>query len=99
MSERKAWTDKRAEIMGRPGAGAAYEAARIRFELGEAVRLRREELGLTQSELAERAGLQQPAVARFEAGGTMPTIPMLERLAESLALRLTVQFEPLLEAS
>ena len=38
MSERKAWTDKRAEIMGRPGAGAAYEAARIRFELGEAIR-------------------------------------------------------------
>lgn len=38
MGERKAWADKRAEIMSRPGAGAAYEAARIRFELGEAVR-------------------------------------------------------------
>ncbi|WP_239089942.1 helix-turn-helix domain-containing protein [Sphaerimonospora thailandensis] len=67
--------------MSRPGAGAAYEAARIRFELGEVVRRRREELGLTQAELAERAGLKQPAVARFEAGGTMPTIPMLCRRA------------------
>ncbi|WP_067135080.1 helix-turn-helix domain-containing protein [Microtetraspora malaysiensis] len=99
MADRKAWADKRAEIMGRPGAGAAYEAARLRFELGEAVRQRREELGLTQAEPAERAGLKQPAVARFEAGGTMPTIPMLERLAEALEVRLNVQFQPLREAS
>ncbi|RAY16005.1 XRE family transcriptional regulator [Actinomadura craniellae] len=98
MGERRAWTDKRAEVMGRPGAGTAYEAARIRFELGEAVRSRREELGLTQAQLAERAGLKQPAVARFEAGGTMPTIPMLERLAEALEMRLSVRFQPLREA-
>lgn len=98
MGERKAWADKRAEIMSRPGAGAAYEAARLRFELGESVRRRREELGLTQAELAERAGLKQPAVARFEAGGTMPTIPMLERLAQALELRLNVQFQPLQQA-
>ncbi|POM25544.1 anaerobic benzoate catabolism transcriptional regulator [Actinomadura rubteroloni] len=99
MGERRSWTEKRAEIMDRPGAGAAYEAARIRFELGRAVRARREELGLSQSQLGERAGLQQPAVARFEAGGTMPTIPMLERLAEALEMRLNVEFLPLREAS
>jgi HTH-type transcriptional regulator/antitoxin HipB len=85
--------------MSRPSAPAAYDAARIRFELGEAVRRRREELGLTQAQLAERAGLKQPAVARFEAGGTMPTIPMLERLAAALGLRLTVQLQPSTKAS
>jgi len=99
MSERRSWCEKRADIMRAPGAGAAYEAARVRFELGEAVRHRREELGMTQAELAERAGLQQPAVARFETGGTMPTIPMLERLADALLLRLNVEFLPLREAS
>lgn len=99
VGERKSWADRRAEIMSRPGAGAGYEAARIRFELGEAVRLRREELGLTQAELAERTGLKQPAVARFEAGGTMPTIPLLERLAEALEMRLSVRFEPVGKAS
>ncbi|MEV6070619.1 helix-turn-helix transcriptional regulator [Nocardia sp. NPDC052001] len=98
MGERKSWADKRAEVMSRPGAGAAYESARIRFELGAAVRFRREELGLTQTELASRTGLKQPAVARFEAGGTMPTIPMLERFAEALELRLSVRFDPLREA-
>ncbi|WP_030174767.1 helix-turn-helix domain-containing protein [Spirillospora albida] len=99
MAERRTWAGKKADIMSRPGAGAAYEAAKIRFELGEAVRVRREQLGLTQTELAERTGLKQPAVARFEAGGTMPTIPMLGRLAEALEIRLSVQFQPLQEAS
>lgn len=99
MGERRSWSEKRAEIMGAPGAGDAYEAARLRFELAEAVRHRREELGITQAQLAERAGLQQPAVARFETGGTMPTIPMLERLADALGLRLNVEFLPLCGAS
>ena len=35
MGERRSWSEKRAEIMSAPGAGDAYEAARLRFELGE----------------------------------------------------------------
>ncbi|MFD4654430.1 helix-turn-helix domain-containing protein [Kitasatospora sp. NPDC058444] len=99
MSERTSWRAMREEIMNRPGAGAAYEAARIRFELGEAVRLRREALGMTQVQLAAAIGMRQPAVARFEAGGTMPTIVVLERFAEALGMRLTVELEPLDKAS
>ncbi|GGV15798.1 hypothetical protein GCM10010495_32320 [Kitasatospora herbaricolor] len=99
MTERTSWREMREGILGRPGAGAAYEAARIRFELGETVRLRREALGMTQAQLAAEAGMQQPAVARFEAGGTMPTIVVLERLALALQMRLTVEMEPLERAS
>jgi HTH-type transcriptional regulator / antitoxin HipB len=99
MNERRSWSEKRVEVTSAPGAGAAYATARIRFNLGEAVLRRREELGITQAELAERAGLQQPAVARFEMGGTTPTIPMLVRLADALRLRLNVEFLPLHEAS
>lgn len=98
MGGRKSWAENRAEIMGRPGAGAAYHDACYRFELGKQVREHREQLGLTQAELAGLAGLQQPAVARFEAGGTMPTIPMLERLAQALQLRLSVRLDPLPKA-
>ncbi|MFB9250375.1 helix-turn-helix domain-containing protein [Sphaerisporangium melleum] len=80
--------------MSRPGADVAYETARVCYELGKAVRLRRTELGTTQSELARRAGVERQEIARFEAGGTMPTIPMLQELAEALESRLTVRFEP-----
>ncbi|MCX4752187.1 helix-turn-helix domain-containing protein [Kitasatospora purpeofusca] len=95
MSDRTSWRAVREEILGRPGAGAAHGAACIRFELGEAVRLRREALGMTQAKLAAACGMQQSAVARFETGGTMPTIVVLERLVSALGMRLTVEPEPL----
>lgn len=99
MNDRRSWAELRDEIVAHPEAREAYEAARIRFELGREVRLRREALGMTQAQLAQAAGLQQPAVARFEAGGTMPTLPLLERLAAALGTRLSVAFEPLDRAS
>ena len=78
----------------RPEAAAAYEQARLRYELAEAIRARREELGGSQRQLAERAGMTQPGVARFEAGGTTPTLPLLERLATALGLTVTISLAP-----
>jgi len=72
----------------------AHTAARLRYELGKIVRERRGVLGWTQTELGRRSGLRQPAIARFEEGGTVPTVPELERLAEVLGLRLVVQMAP-----
>lgn len=91
---RTSLAEARAARMDRPAVADAYEQTRLRFELGEAVRVRREELGWSQRQLAERAGMTQPGVARFEAGGTTPTIPVLERLASALGLRLTVSLGP-----
>jgi HTH-type transcriptional regulator / antitoxin HipB len=77
-----------------PEVAEAYEQARLRLELAETVRTRREELGWTQRQLAERAAMTQPGVARFEAGGTVPTLPLLERLAGALGLKLIVTLAP-----
>ena len=86
--------DARQVRMDRPEVATAYEQTRLRYELAEAVRLRREELGWSQRQLAERAGMSQPGVARFEAGGTTPTLPLLERLAQALGLTLNVSLGP-----
>jgi ribosome-binding protein aMBF1 (putative translation factor) len=86
--------EARAARIHRPEAAAAYEQSRLRYELAEAIRARREELGWSQRQLAERAGMTQPGVARFEAGGTMPTLPLLERLASALGLTLTISLDP-----
>ncbi len=94
MSDRADWTELRARRMTETGAPEAYEAARLAFELGRTVRLLREEAGWSQSELANRAAMTQSAVARFEAGGTVPTLPVLERLAAALGANLAVTITP-----
>ena len=54
-----------------------YAEAQRAFLIGQAVRERRLALGLSQVELAARAGMTQPALSRLEAGGVIPTIPSL----------------------
>ncbi|WP_053616804.1 helix-turn-helix domain-containing protein [Nocardiopsis sp. NRRL B-16309] len=84
---------KSSERFERPAVREAYELTRLRFELAETVRLRREELGWSQAELGRRADMPQSSVARFEHGGTQPTLTTLERLAEALGLVLHVRME------
>ena len=76
MAERESWTGMRERRLGEPGAIEAYEAARLAFELGAAVRELRLARKWSQAELASAAGMTQSAVARFEAGGTVPTLPV-----------------------
>ena len=94
MTERSAWTDVRERRMNEPGAQDAYEAARLAFELGATVRGLREVKGWSQTQLAREASMTQSAVARFEAGGTIPTLPVLQRLARALDANLVVQVAP-----
>ncbi|NEW53842.1 helix-turn-helix transcriptional regulator [Nocardia cyriacigeorgica] len=72
---------------------AGREEARLAIEFANAIRERRLEFGLTQTAVAERAGLRQPDVSRLEAGGGTPTIGMLERLAYALEMRFVARFE------
>ncbi len=49
-------------------------------------------MGLTQGELAARAGTSQPAIAAYEAGRKSPTLRTVERLAEACGLEAHVVF-------
>ncbi|MBN9609504.1 MAG: hypothetical protein BGO26_07535 [Actinobacteria bacterium 69-20] len=71
-----------------------FDEARRAYLIGKAVHERRVALGLTQVELATRAGMTQSALSRLEGGGTVPTIPVLDRLAAAMGMALTVAFEP-----
>jgi ribosome-binding protein aMBF1 (putative translation factor) len=94
MSERSSWTELRDRRMTEPGAAEEYEATHLAYELGRTVRELRERHGWSQTRLAQAAGMTQSAIARFEAGGTVPTLPVLERLAHALDLELAVRFTP-----
>ncbi|MEV0466449.1 helix-turn-helix transcriptional regulator [Nocardia tengchongensis] len=98
MAEHTSMNELRSSRVNRPDfdAGeydAGREEARLAIEFADAIRERRLELGLTQKQLAERAGLSQPEVSRLESGGGTPTIGMLERLARALELKFVARFE------
>src|SRR2546426_8216786 len=77
-----------------PDYREGYAEAQRAYLIGQAVRERRLALGLSQVELASRAGMTQPALSRLEAGGTVPTIPVLERIAAALGAELIVTIAP-----
>lgn len=99
MSESGGRAAMRERRLAEPGAAEAYDAARLAFELGRSVRELRERRGWSQTQLAKESGMTQPAVARFEAGGTVPTLMVLERLAAALDVSLKVGFEPRVAAA
>lgn len=58
------------------------------MNIGKRIRKLREAKGLTQTEVARRAGLLPSYVSRIEGNRTNPEIPMLERIGAALGLRL-----------
>ncbi|MGW2568650.1 helix-turn-helix domain-containing protein [Streptomyces sp. NPDC001537] len=69
-----------------PEVTAERAEIRLAMAFAKAVYDRRKELGLSQAELAERAGLTQAKISRVEGADTVPTLPLLRRLALALAL-------------
>lgn len=45
---------------------------------------RRKELGLTQSDVAERLGMSRPAYTQIETGSNCPSLDVVERVATAL---------------
>jgi predicted transcriptional regulator len=63
--------------------------------VAEKVAERRQEVGLSQRELAELVGTTQSAIARLERGGRPPRIDTLLRIADALECELVVDLKPL----
>ena len=76
-----------------PEVQAVRAEIRLAFDLGQAVHDRRAELGISQTELARRAGMTQPQVSKLELGGTVPTLPLLARLATALDTSLNIALD------
>lgn len=68
-----------------------FEAAYQRtFGMGERLAARREELRLTQAQVAERSGIRQSDISRIERGKLNPTQATLEKIAAALDSQLVL---------
>jgi HTH-type transcriptional regulator / antitoxin HipB len=84
------YEELRERILAKSGVREAYDALEPAYQIA----CRRIEQGMTQAELAERAGMKQPNVARLEAGKQNLTLGLLQRLAAALGCRLEVRLVP-----
>jgi transcriptional regulator with XRE-family HTH domain len=64
----------------------------IRERFGFALKTRREELGLTQEEFAERAGIHRTYVSDVERGSRNISLLNIQRVAVALSIRLSELF-------
>lgn len=64
------------------------------FPIAHALRQARFDANLSQVDLAARAGTSQSALARYETGAALPTLPTLERLLAACGRRLEIQTPP-----
>jgi DNA-binding XRE family transcriptional regulator len=67
-----------------------YEQTGRDLRLGDQLRAIRRGRNLTQKQVAERAGISQPALSRIELGGGVPDIETLQRLGLAMGVRFRI---------
>jgi len=86
------YDDSLNEALKDPEFKKIWEANAIKREITKSIIGERIKRKLTQQELAQRAGLRQPSLARVESGGTLPSIATLAKIAQALGKRLEIRF-------
>lgn len=83
--------DLKKEAFKRPGVKKVYDNLEFEFQIITALIDARSKKNLTQKELAQKIGVDQSALARFENGRTNPTLSFLQKITSGLGLKLVVK--------
>ncbi len=86
--------DLKQELMENPEFVREYEALEPEYKIARQLIALRLARGLTQADLAARAGTQQVSVSRVETGATVPTLPLLKKLAQAMDAHLEIRLVP-----
>jgi ribosome-binding protein aMBF1 (putative translation factor) len=81
------------DFIARERKNPAVAATMDKLRLVRQLRELREQLGVTQGELARRLKTTQSVVARFERRERVPTFEFIERVARALGVRVRVELE------
>ena len=77
------------QVKGDPEFARAYEQAGAEVDFAVRLAEMREKRRMTQQALADKAGIKQPMLARYERG-QIPATPTLQRLARALEAEFVV---------
>jgi len=77
-----------------PDFKAEYDALEPEFAIIHAIIDARKKSGITQEELAKKAGMSQGDISKIERGNANPSLNTLKRLAAGMDMRLRLEFLP-----
>lgn len=87
----KTLEDFKKEIFKRPGVRKAYAEMQPEFQIIRKLALARSKKGFSQRKLAQKIGVTQSALARFESGKIDPRLTFLKKVIFGLDLKLIVK--------
>jgi|SRR3989344_1456676 len=85
------FSEIRIEWMKDPEYRKIHEASAFEFGILKAIIIARAKQKLSQRELAEKIGVKQSALARFESGRANPTLGFLKKVVSGLGLKVVVK--------
>ena len=87
----KTLEDFKREIFKRPGVRKAYTEMQPEFQIIRKLAIARSRKGFSQRKLAQKIGITQSALARFESGKINPTLSFIQKITSGLGLKLLVK--------
>lgn len=85
--------DFKAELLKKPSIRRQYDALKPKYDIIQQLIARRNELAMSQRDLANIIGTHQPAIARLERGDHDVTIGTLRKVAEALDMNLGINLK------
>jgi transcriptional regulator with XRE-family HTH domain len=86
--------DLRRKLLSDPEIKAHYDELQNEFDIARELIAMRNELGLTQRDLAEKAGIKQPQLARIESGKQSPRLDTLKTIASKAGYSVEIRLVP-----
>lgn len=86
------FNDFKAELLKDQKVRHEYDALKPKYAFIQAIITRRNELSLSQRQLARLSGILQPAICRLESGDENITVETLFKITN--ALKLDIEFKP-----
>lgn len=89
----KNFNDYLQENLQDPEFKKEYEALNANYEIVRQIIKARNELNLTQQQLAEKIGVRQSNISRLESGNNNPSVELLKKVAFGLGKQLCIEFK------
>lgn len=83
--------DLRHELLKDPTTAAEYAKLDLPYQIAREVIRLRQEMGLTQTDLAKQLNTQQSSISRLENMGSIPSLSFLTRVADALGAKVEIR--------